>query len=258
MPLHVGTQRVAKLYRGATPIARAYKGATEVFSAGISDPYFADVELLLHFDAADGTTAAVDSSSSPKTVTAIGAAQIDTAQSKFGGSSALFDGTDDYFSLAASATWRLAGDFTVEFFYRPANLTAFRNIVGAAIAGGKHGWGLNTSNVGQWAMLTGNGSVITVTTGTAATLNAWQHVALVRSGTTVTMYIDGVAAASVSNSSFGTGDFPLRVGGAWGISGGNWSDQNESLGHIDEVRITHGVARYTAAFTPPTQAFPDQ
>lgn len=259
MPLYVGTQRVAELYRGATPIARAYKGATEVFSAGISDPHFADVELLLHFDDADGTTTVIDSSSSPKTVTTNGNAQIDTAQSKFGGSSALFDGSGDWFSLADSATWRLAGDFTVELFYRPANLSAFRNIVGAAIAGGKNGWGLTTTNVGQWAMLTGNGSTITVTNSSISpTLNVWQHIALVRSGSTVTFYVDGEVGGSVSNSSFGAGNFPLRVGNAWGISGGNWSNQTPSLGHIDELRITHGVARYTAAFTPPTQAFPNQ
>ena len=64
-------------------------------AAGPPDPDFANVSLLLHGDGTNGSTTIVDSSSSSKTVTAVGDAQISTAQSKFGGSSIYFDGTGD-------------------------------------------------------------------------------------------------------------------------------------------------------------------
>ena len=62
------------------------------------DPQFGSVSLLLHGDGANGSTTIVDSSPTPKTVTAFGDAQISTAQSKFGGASIAFDGTGDYLS----------------------------------------------------------------------------------------------------------------------------------------------------------------
>jgi len=48
--------------------------------------------LLLHGDGVNNSTTIIDSSSVPKTVTALGDARISTAQSKFGVSSIFFDG----------------------------------------------------------------------------------------------------------------------------------------------------------------------
>jgi hypothetical protein len=58
------------------------------------DPQFGSVSLLLHGDGTNGSTTITDNSPTPKTVTAVGNAQISTAQSKFGGASILFDGTE--------------------------------------------------------------------------------------------------------------------------------------------------------------------
>jgi hypothetical protein len=49
------------------------------------DPYYGNVSLLLYGNGTNGSTTIIDSSPSPKTVTAFGNAQISTAQSKFGG-----------------------------------------------------------------------------------------------------------------------------------------------------------------------------
>jgi hypothetical protein len=43
----------------------------------------------------------------------------------------------------------------------------------------------------------------------------------------------------------------------WG-SGYAQTREGNVKGYVNDVRITKGVAGYTAGFTPPTAAFPDQ
>ena len=75
--------------------------------------------LLLHCNGADTSTTFIDSSRSHKTVTPNGNSQIDTAQSKFGGASSLFDGTGDYLSVPDSEDWNFGtGSFTFDFWVR--------------------------------------------------------------------------------------------------------------------------------------------
>ena len=77
------------------------------------DPDYAKVELLLHGDGSDGSTAFTDSSQTPKVVSvASGAPRISTAQSKFGGASVHTNGG----SIKATITPLALRDFTVEFF----------------------------------------------------------------------------------------------------------------------------------------------
>jgi hypothetical protein len=86
----------------------------------MSDPDFANVSLLLHMDGSNGSTTFPDSSSNGLTVTRYGNAQISTAQSKFGGASAYFDGAGDYLELPNpnTAIGAVAGDFTIECWVR--------------------------------------------------------------------------------------------------------------------------------------------
>lgn len=76
-------------------------------------------KLLLHGNGTDGSTTITDSASGGKTVTAVGNAQIDTAQYKFSTGAILFDGTGDYVTTADHADWNFAdGNFCVEFWAR--------------------------------------------------------------------------------------------------------------------------------------------
>ena len=88
--------------------------------------------LLLHFDGADGSTTFTDSSLTPKTFTANGDAQIDTADSKFSGASGLFDGTDDYITTPDSADFVLGSeDFTIDLWFNcNAPSGAIRHLAG--------------------------------------------------------------------------------------------------------------------------------
>jgi len=85
----------------------------------VGDVYFPNVSLLLPFDGSNGATSTSDSSNQNHTVTFNGA-QISSAQSKFGGTSLLLDGSNDYLSIGG-AEWNSnlnSGDFTVEFWIR--------------------------------------------------------------------------------------------------------------------------------------------
>lgn len=70
-------------------------------------------------DGADAATTFTDSETTPKTVTANGNAQIDTAQSKFGGASALFDGTGYrkvvVTHIASNGSFSAGDDLSVKF-----------------------------------------------------------------------------------------------------------------------------------------------
>jgi hypothetical protein len=82
----------------------------------------------------------------------------------------------------------------------------------------------------------------------------WQHVAWTRQGAIYRYFKDG---ALVAQSTSGT----LSADSVNSLFIGGHSDhfgQSSFEGDLDEVRITKGVARYTASFAAPTEAFPDQ
>lgn len=218
------------------------------------DPYWDSVSLLLHMNGANGSTTFTDSSSNALAVTANGNAQISTAQSKFNGASAVFDGTGDFLAVGGSSSrWTLgsSGNFTIEgWIYANGAQTVKAWILGTFAD-------FNTAYQNRW------GLVFTATTtltwydslgnfGMSATnfpTLAWTHVAVCRSGSTITMYVNGVSAGTQTTNQAYTTDGALGFGLITNAAGFN--------GYLDEFRITTGVARYTANFTPPSAPFPD-
>jgi hypothetical protein len=105
----------------------------------------------------------------------------------------------------------------------------------------------HNDKIGIWNFPSLNSVLCTTPT---VTTGQWYHVAFVRSGTTLTPYLDGVASTTATTSAtFTTSATNLRVGRYW---------SGDFDGYIDDLRITKGVARYTSNFTPTTVAFPDQ
>ena len=105
-----------------SPVTIGVAGGMRLVAASVP---FSSVSLLLHMDGTNGSTLFVDSSQSPKSVTASGNAQISTTQSKFSGSSGLFDGSGDYLSIPFTSGGGFdfgTSNFTVEFFTRVSEL----------------------------------------------------------------------------------------------------------------------------------------
>jgi hypothetical protein len=224
------------------------------------DPDYANVSLLLHMDGANGSTAFTDLSPSPKAVSVFGNAQISTAQSVFGGASAYFDGAGDYITVPYTADFAVgSGDFTFE-------LWVYRTGVNA---NGSRLWNSNGDVYHEFDMSIDGSGVLGcygTTTGSSwnawaaasiatITANQWVHIALVRNGGTVTVYLNGVG--TVLTSSLGASVLVTGAGGATtrSIGGQGTGPDRALMGYIDEVRFTKGVARYTTNFTPPDAPF---
>ena len=88
------------------------------------------------------------------------------------------------------------------------------------------------------------------TSGTTIGANRWYHVAVVRNGTALKQYINGVEAGTATDSTNLT-DTAFSIGDSAGTTSA------EMIGFISDVRLVVGnssAAIYTSAFTPPTTA----
>jgi hypothetical protein len=206
----------------------------------------ANTLLLIHADGTDASTFFEDDNGvrSSKSIVAIGDAQIDTAQSKFGGSSILFDGTGDYLNVSTNTAFTIAGDFTVELWYRAsatnAALIPFFNTSDHLFYIGYSGGNP------VYDVFSGGSNRTTLNAISGWSLNTWYHVAYVRSGSTIKIYHNGTQTTSGTwSATVNTGN-PNQIG----LYGGSYLFQ----GHIDELRVSN-TARYTTNFTAPTTPF---
>jgi hypothetical protein len=256
------TRGVARYTAAFTPRQAPFPAVGTTLSGDeVIDPHYGNVTCLLPFDGYGGSTIFTDATG--KTWTANGNAQLDATQSKFGGSSAMFDGTGDYLSAADAADFEVGADaFTLEFWLRRTAVSGSSNVCclfskGRQNTAGYASYGLfiNTNNLYLVASSTGTSYAITAT-GSGSILNdTWYHVALVRDSASWRVYLNGVLdiSSATSVTPLDTAYGPFIAGEP--ISAGVARDFN---GRLDNLRLTKGVARYTSGFVPPTRAFPNR
>ena len=218
-----------------------------------SDQYYSDVSLLLHMNGTDGSTTFTDSSNGGHTASVNGGAVISTDQSKFGGSSYEGNGSNSYLSYAASSDFDFGTeDFTVEHWFYLNSASDSGAMIdawhGSSASGGWQTYYRSASTDLRFYLKSGSTTKI-ISTGSVSA-NTWYHIAVTRESGTVKIYLDGVLKDSVSDSgNVGFSDKTLSIGRQTDSSSGILN------GYLDEVRITKGVARYTADFTPQTREF---
>src|SRR5258706_5228902 len=219
----------------------------------MSDPYFGNVVALLHCDGSNASTTFTDVKG--HTFTANGNAQISTTQSKFGSASGKFDGTGDSIALSSASDFNLGtGDFTIEAWIYPDSISTYRYIVCKhntnVVKGFEFGINITTGTLFFDATSDNSSYQVAFNSSSAITLNVWQHIAIVRSGSTWTFYINGVAAGSTTSSiTILDNSEYLVVGAADNGTGGTGTAGNGQYsfsGYIDDIRITKGIARYTS------------
>jgi hypothetical protein len=174
------------------------------------------------------------------------------------GGSGYFDGSGDYLSVPNSSNFSMgSGNFTCEFWvYVPSNPSVnYPSIVGPQSVA-NYGIGVRYGNTGYANKFTvhlyGTGSWVgdpLLASSSTYPLSAWHHVAVTRSGTTMTLWVNGASAASTTSSAnvdFSSNGQALWIGDSFDGASGYFN------GYISDLRIVKGTAVYTSAFTPPT------
>jgi len=221
-----------------------------------TDPSWANVSLLLHLDEAAGGTSTVDVSSSPKAVTFAGTSSLASVNTR-DTTNNLSVATNGYISVAQGAGLITAtGDFTIELWFN-TSLAAQGTLFYIAGASSPTSVLFNRLHVYIGASSTVvfyTESSARITSGaTAFNINTWNHAALTRASGVYRLFINGGLIGSYTRTtSVSSTVNPLEIGGFSGGAAGDYMS-----GWIDEVRVTNGVARYTAAFIPRLQPYPN-
>jgi hypothetical protein len=227
-------------------------------SSWSNDPFASSVAILLHMDGTGNSF--VDSSSTPKDITAAGSATQSTTQSKFGGKSGYFAGSGSHVIAQPSSAFNLgSADWVIEAWVYFNTVDSNQRVAGGdnQSSSGNLNWAWYTTTSGSLDYyLSSSGTSWNLASGKSfgsISPNQWLHIALVRNGGTVTPYINGTAGetAAVSSSSIhhNTSNGPF-VGAQF---------SSDFIGYIDEFRMTVGTNRsYVGSSIPvPAAAFPN-
>jgi len=249
---------------------RIVKG-TAVYTANFNPPTTAltditNTKLLLHFDAGEGVVAVTDSSSSNHTANitengnfiqvighgadAVNEVNTEETAFKWGTTSAYFDGTADEIRLADSTDWDLAANtdnYTVDFWVKHDDHAGTETYV-CHFEDANNNWQIyHVHGTGiYFNVQSASSSIVQINSGDEITDTDWHHIALVKNATVYKLYLGGTEIGTTTDASVDTFAGDLIVGS---------DETNDFAGYIDELRISKGIARWTANFTPPNAAY---
>ena len=237
----------------------------------VGDVHHPKVKLLLPFDGSNGATSTTDSSNVNASITFQGSATIATAQSKFGGSSLHVTNAnpDSIAAQIVGTSLNLTADFTIEWWIRRVQVSVSDEM----IFGPTYGVSSSTSPNNKCGLLCGyfyNSTSSTkiglyaasgsgswdISSGNLLcdlpTVGAWEHHALVRSGSDWSYYVDG---SRTYNASLGSSTLYSQSTPSYIMLGKGHGANASAEAYYDDFRVTQGLARYSgASFTPPSTA----
>ena len=234
-------------------VIRKREGNTEL---GANPDINSNVVLYLPFDGSDAATDFPDLSFSEHTVTPHGNAQIDTAQSVFGGASGLFDGTGDYLTIPDSDDWSFGTEnFNIRMRIRFNDKTGLQYLMSQYVDSNNF-WQLSKFSTNHNLSFSAKiGGVFRanyfMTSSWAVNNNQWYEIEVARNGTSLTIRIDGVAQTLTASTAISTNDLGSLAGTLYI---GSQSTANYFNGWMDELIVTKGDAVHTANYTIRTSA----
>ncbi len=221
---------------------------------------------LLHMNGANNGTSFLDHAiGGTHAWTAAGGAKTVTAQSKFGGSSGVFDGTGDNITTAGSTNFAFgSGAFTIDAWIMinavPGTNQIMDLLTNGAFATAPYGgfeFGLRDySGVLNFYIVFFNGTDGTVlgaanqAPGVAFSTGVWTHIAAIRSGNNIYFAKNGALGSAVGFTATQTDN-----NNTLNFAGASRSGRLDYNGWANELRISKGIARWTANFTPMTMAY---
>lgn len=198
-------------------------------------------KLLLHFD-----NNILDSCNTAKEGTATNVV-FGTTDGKFG-HYADFNGTNSVITFADTEDFTMANDYTIDFWAKTdtaSGASYFKYMIGNMNAAKNSGWAIGHYQ-GKLAIRTPADNRDKGTFNT----NTWYHIALVITGSKAYLYLDGVNIFTSNALTFVNSTELLGVGNTGVKTANEFFD-----GKIEELRISKGIARWTANFTPPTAPY---
>lgn len=217
-----------------------------IMPASGNDTY---TKLLLHCD-----SSFADSSTGNLTPTVHGAAAVSGTLKKFGIKSGYFPGSAGaYVSFANDASLDPAGDYTIDFWHRTNNSLGSPILFAKLNSSGFGPYMIAQNSSGLFFFSSSNGSTWDIANGfaigTTPTTGDFFHVEVSRSGNTYRTFLNGVLGATWTSSAT-----PVAASTALTIGAG-YNGATPVFGYLDEVRFSNGIARHTAAFTPPLGSY---
>jgi hypothetical protein len=230
-------------------------------SLGTEDPLWSNVIALYNFNGDDTSQKFDDSSAFYNHLTNLSYTKsliaLDASQSKFGGSSLKVSGDSFARASVADAGFSAHQAITIECWVRKSGAhTKLEQILTNHLEVDSYAnrWVFEVSSTGYLSFIWWNASATIgpiVTSSIVLPVDTWHHVAVtVTAGGDIILFFDGVivgSATAAANRPSSSANSRLCIGNDPQVTS-RWFN-----GNIDDVRITAGVARYTEAFTPPTQ-----
>ncbi|MCG3177196.1 MAG: hypothetical protein MOGMAGMI_02164 [Candidatus Omnitrophica bacterium] len=178
----------------------------------------------------------------------VGEARIEPLETVSGAGSIRLDGATGYVRVPQEATLSPGTqDFAVEMWFKAEDTDGDQVLLSTMdLSNGSDGYGIKLKGRQLYAAVGGLSATLTPTE--EVTARTWHHVALTRQGGTVRLFLDGQEIASRAWSA------PVQVSRDLYV-GRNHSEGNEQYfdGHVAQVRVSHGTARYTQDFGTPSE-----
>ena len=244
-------------FAGYISNARVIKG-TAIYTANFTPPTapltaITNTKLLLQ-----GNNAGIYDALGTTDIETVGSAQVSTSTKKYVGSM-YFNGTTDYITAPYSSTFSITSlDATIEFWINP---TGTQTAYAPVVSQNKMNDGVQTSFSIQFEATgtkfilyfgAGGSTINSFTSSTVITAGTWTHIALVKVGTSFTLYQQGVSVLTGTCGNWQASTQPLIIGAGYDTNGTSIYSGRYFNGYIEDFRITKGLARYTTNFTPPT------